>query len=89
MNYRGKCLTWLRASLHSVTFAGIILIAAGWFAGAFVWRYYANPMDASQEAAWGFSPRLREAEDVLREFYALRWGADVVGWEQAGARWWN
>lgn len=47
-----------------------------WFAGAFVWRYYANPMDASQEAPWGFSPRGREAETVMREVYALRWGAD-------------
>ena len=48
-----------------------------WFAGAFVWRYYANPMDASQEPAWGFSPRGREAEDVLRTLYSLRWGADA------------
>jgi hypothetical protein len=47
-----------------------------WFAGAFVWRYYANPMDASQEPAWGFSPRGREAESVLRTFYRLRWGSD-------------
>jgi hypothetical protein len=54
-----------------------------WFAGAFVWRYYANPMDASQEAAWGFSPRLREGEDVLRQIYDARfaWGAD------SDARW--
>ena len=47
-----------------------------WFAGAFVWRYYSNPMDASQEAPWGFSPRLREAEGVLRDIFALRWGSD-------------
>ncbi len=47
-----------------------------WFAGGFVWRYYANPMDASQEAAHGFSPRLREGEGVLRELYALRWASD-------------
>lgn len=59
-----------------------------WFAGAFVWRYYANPMDASQESAWGFSPRGREAEDVLRTFNALAWGSDAPrrravwpGWE--------
>jgi hypothetical protein len=47
-----------------------------WFAGAMVWRYYADPMDASQEASHGFCPRLREAEDVLKQLYALRWGAD-------------
>lgn len=50
-----------------------------WFGGAFVWRYYSNPMDSSQESAWGFSPRGREAERVLAELYdpALAWGADL------------
>lgn len=49
-----------------------------WFVGAFVWRYYANPMDTSQEPPYGFSPRDREAEEVLRELYdpALPWGSD-------------
>ncbi len=49
-----------------------------WFVGAFAWRYYANPMDSSQEPAFGFSPRGREAETVLRDLYdpALPWGAD-------------
>jgi hypothetical protein len=60
-------------------------IGRPWFAGAYVWRYYANPMDSSQEEAWGFSPRLREGEDALRELYDARvpWGADGdagVGW---------
>jgi hypothetical protein len=58
-----------------------------WFVGGFVWRYYANPMDASQEAAHGFSPRLREGERVLRELYALRWESDSqepYDWR----RWW-
>jgi hypothetical protein len=60
-----------------------------WFAGAYVWRYYANPMDASQEAAWGFSPREREAEGVLREFYAeLRWGSDPEPDPLAWLSWW-
>ncbi|MDP3278545.1 MAG: hypothetical protein Q8Q09_25370 [Deltaproteobacteria bacterium] len=47
-----------------------------WFVGGFVWRYYANAMDASQEASHGFSPRLREGEDVLRSIYALPWASD-------------
>jgi hypothetical protein len=58
-----------------------------WFVGGFVWRYYSNPMDASQEAAHGFSPRLREGERVLRELYALRWESDSqepYDWR----RWW-
>lgn len=49
-----------------------------WFVGGYVWRYYADPMDSSQEEAWGFSPRQRDGETVLRELYdpALAWGAD-------------
>lgn len=63
---------------QAVAYRALLEAFAGrpWFAGAFVWRYYANPMDASQESAWGFSPRLREAEGVLRELYGLRWGSD-------------
>jgi hypothetical protein len=65
---------------QAVAYRALLEAFAGrrWFAGAFVWRYYANPMDSSQEPAWGFSPRGREAEEVLREFYAptLRWGSD-------------
>jgi len=33
--------------------------------GFFVWRYYANLDDVSQEAAWGFSPHAKLAEPVL------------------------
>jgi len=36
MSLRGKFLVWLRASLHSASFAGLILIAASWFVVAFV-----------------------------------------------------
>ncbi len=53
-------------------------IGRRWFTGGFVWRYYANPMDSSQEPPFGFSPRDREGEQVLRELYdpALSWGSD-------------
>ncbi len=46
------------------------------FAGAFVWRYYADPDDQSQEAEWGFSPRGKLAELVLHDAFAARWAAD-------------
>ncbi|MBL8679501.1 MAG: hypothetical protein JNK05_10065 [Myxococcales bacterium] len=59
-----------------------------WFVGGFVWRYYANPMDASQEAPHGFSPRLREGEGVLRELYALRWAADPESAALDWRAWW-
>jgi hypothetical protein len=47
-----------------------------WLAGAFVWRLYADPDDLSQEAEWGFSPRAKLAELVLRDAYAAHWASD-------------
>ncbi len=55
---------------------------ARWCAGFFVWRLYADPDDFSQEAEWGFSPRGKLAELVLRDAFTARWAADgprVVG----------
>jgi hypothetical protein len=46
------------------------------FVGFFVWRVYADPDDVSQEAEWGFSPRGKLAELVLRDAFATRWAAD-------------
>jgi hypothetical protein len=45
-------------------------------AGMFVWRYYANLDDVSQEASWGFSPHGKLAERVLANVFAARWAAD-------------
>lgn len=42
------------------------------FAGAFVWRMYADVSDMSQEAEWGFSPWGKESESVLRRSFADR-----------------
>jgi hypothetical protein len=52
------------------------VIDAPWFAGAFVWRLYSDPDDVSQEAEWGFSPRGKLAELVLRDAFAAHWAAD-------------
>lgn len=46
------------------------------FAGFFVWRLYADPDDMSQEAQWGFSPRGKLAELVLRDAFNAWWPAD-------------
>jgi hypothetical protein len=46
------------------------------FAGFFVWRVYADPDDVSQEAPWGFSPRGKLAERVVRDAFAARWACD-------------
>jgi hypothetical protein len=42
-------------------------------AGFFVWRVYADPDDMSQEAEWGFSPRGKLAERVVRNAFGARW----------------
>lgn len=47
-----------------------------WFAGLFVWRYYADLDDVSQEHAWGFSPHGKLAERVLDQAFHWRWGSD-------------
>jgi hypothetical protein len=48
--------------------------------GFFVWRLYADPDDMSQEAEWGFSPRGKLAELILRDAFAARWsGEPLVG----------
>lgn len=46
------------------------------FAGFFVWRVYADPDDVSQEAEWGFSPRGKPAEHVMRDAFAAPWAGD-------------
>jgi hypothetical protein len=52
------------------------LLDEPWFAGAFAWRVYADPDDLSQEAEWGFSPRGKLAELVLRDAFAAYWASD-------------
>jgi len=46
------------------------------FAGFFVWRVYCDPDDVSQEAEWGFSPRGKQAELVVRDAFAATWAVD-------------
>jgi hypothetical protein len=55
------------------------------FAGFFVWRVYADPDDTSQEPPWGFSPRGKMAEDVVRDAFMSRWAGDPW-WGTTGAR---
>jgi len=53
------------------------------FAGLFVWRVYSDPEDVSQEAEWGFSPRGKLAELVMRDAFAAPWAGDG----QSSAAW--
>lgn len=52
------------------------LVGSRWCAGFFVWRLYADPDDVSQEAEWGFSPRAKLAELVVRDAFTARWASD-------------
>lgn len=51
-----------------------------WFAGLFVWRYYANLNDVSQEPHWGFSPYGKPSEDFLKSTFRQWWAADPSPW---------
>jgi hypothetical protein len=46
------------------------------FRGLFVWRYYANLDDVSQEANWGFSPHGKLAERLLSNVFHTAWAGD-------------
>ena len=47
-----------------------------WFAGFFLWRYYANLDDVSQEAMWGFSTHGKLGEPMLTEVFGSRFGSE-------------
>ena len=52
------------------------LLDRRWFTGFFVWRIYADPDDVSQEPEFGFSPRGKLAERVVRDAFTALWAAD-------------
>ncbi|MBX7192659.1 MAG: hypothetical protein K1X94_11405 [Sandaracinaceae bacterium] len=47
-----------------------------WFAGFFLWRYYANLDDVSQEAIWGFSTHGKMGEPMLTSVFGARFGQE-------------
>lgn len=51
-------------------------VSKPWLAGFYVWRYYANLDDVSQEAIWGFSPHGKLAERLLSNMFATPFAAD-------------
>ncbi|HEY6879096.1 MAG TPA: hypothetical protein VI299_13815 [Polyangiales bacterium] len=55
-----------------------LFVPEPWFAGLFIWRYYASLDDISQEDAWGFSPHGKQAERVLAQAFHWRWGSDPL-----------
>jgi hypothetical protein len=57
----------LQALLYDITF--YTLWGEPWFGGLFVWRYMADPSDYSQEAPYGYPPRLKPAERVIETWF--------------------
>ncbi len=58
------------------------LLDEPWFAGFFMWRMVADFEDVTQEAEWGFSPRGKQAELILRDAYHASWAADGPRWRR-------
>ncbi len=44
-----------------------------WFAGLFIWKYFSDPYDETQEQPIGFSPRAKAAEAVLSKWFSTPW----------------
>jgi hypothetical protein len=53
----------MQALLFDITFAAYW--DEDWFGGLFVWKFLADPADDTQEPAFGFSPRMKPAQDVI------------------------
>jgi hypothetical protein len=44
-----------------------------WFGGLFVWKYFSDPWDGTQEPRAGFGVRGKAAEEVLARWYGADW----------------
>jgi len=54
-----------------------------WFAGLFIWKYFSDPYDETQEIRAGFSPRGKLAEQALARWYERPWEPSALDifWE--------
>jgi hypothetical protein len=54
-----------------------------WFAGLFVWKYFSDPYDETQEIRAGFSPRDKLAERALARWFGRSWEPSALDmtWE--------
>ncbi len=57
----------MQALLFDITFAAYW--HRPWFGGLFVWKFLADPADDTQEPPFGFSPRLKPAQDVIESWF--------------------
>lgn len=63
---------------QALAYAGLLAptLDASWCAGFFMWRLYADPDDVSQEREFGFSPRGKLAELMLRDAFTAPHAVD-------------
>ncbi len=52
-----------------------------WFKGLFIWKYFSDPFDETQEAPTGFSPRGKLAESRLTSWFTRHWGEGALDFE--------
>lgn len=49
-----------------------------WFEGLFIWKYFSDPYDETQEKPTGFSPHGKQAEEVLARWFSLPWDDSLI-----------
>jgi hypothetical protein len=50
-----------------------VMTAKPWFLGDFIWKYFSDPYDETQEARAGFTPKYKSAERMLTKWYRADW----------------
>jgi hypothetical protein len=50
-----------------------VMTANPWFLGAFIWKYFSDPYDETQETRAGFTPKYKSAERMLTKWYRADW----------------
>jgi hypothetical protein len=66
-----------QAEAYDAVFGAVI--DEWWFAGLFIWKYFSDPWDDTQEAPTGFSPRGKLAEESLARWFARMGEVGVSG----------
>ncbi len=62
---------YYQASAYSAVFE--VITKNPWFLGMFIWKYFSDPYDETQEDRAGFTPKYKLAEKVLSFWYNTDW----------------
>ncbi len=60
---------------QAAAYAGVfeVMTDEPWFLGLFIWKYFSDPYDETQEAVAGFTPKYKSAERILAKWYRADW----------------